>query len=377
MNILMLNYEFPPIGGGAGRAHYHLLKEYAKHADLQVDVLTARDVPEFAVEQFAPNVRLHRVGLHKKNLHYWTKREVIEWLFKARGHYRKLVAENAYDLVHAFFAFPSGWLCLKTAGKIPYVVSLRGSDVPGFNNRLKLDYVLLKGTFRRIWRGADAIVANSRGLAQLAQRFDPTLQYDVICNGIDTETFYPAAERRLSGRLKLLTVCRLIERKRIDLLIEALAELVRNGTDAELTIVGHGNLEAELKVLARALNLTDRVCFRGLVEYEHLASIYREHHIFLMSSLHEGMSNAMLEAMACGLPIVTTACEGSEELVSGNGVVVERPDARAIAQAVRGLLDKPDTRAQMARASRDKSLELSWENVAIRYIKTYHAICKK
>lgn len=373
----MLNYEFPPIGGGAGRAHYHLLQEYAKHSDVNVDVLTARHLPEFAVEQFAPNIRLHRIGLHKKNLHYWTKLEVMEWLFKAGRYYRRLVGQNRYDVVHAFFAFPSGWLCLKTAGRIPYIISLRGSDVPGFNNRLKLDYVLLKGLFRKIWRGADAIVANSSGLAQLAQRFDPTLHYDVIPNGIDTETFCPPAERTLSGRLKLLTVCRLIERKRIDLLIRAMGELVRSGTDAELTIVGDGNLEANLKALTREMNLSDRVSFRGLMEYDKLAAIYREHHMFLMSSLHEGMSNAMLEAMASGLPIVTTACEGSAELVAGNGIVVDRPDPQAIAGAVRDLAANRDSYLAMARTSRQKSLELSWENVAIRYLNAYHCVSGK
>ena len=191
MKILMLNYEYPPLGGGAARAHQHLLGQYTRRSDLQVDVLTASETPQFRCETLADNVRLYRVGLHKKNLHYWRKVEIVEWLFKAGRLYRQLIRDNHYDLVHAFFAFPSAYPCLKTSEQLPYIVSLRGSDVPGFNVRLKLDYILLSGLFRRIWKNAAAIIANSQGLADLARRFEPSLNYGIIPNGVDTEYFSP------------------------------------------------------------------------------------------------------------------------------------------------------------------------------------------
>ncbi len=131
MKILMLNYEFPPIGGGAANAHLCLLKQYADNDDLQVDVLTSAPKPGIVTEKFADNITIYRVGIHKKHLHFWRKIEVIEWLVRAKSHYRRLLRENNYDLVHAFFGFPTGWLCYRTAGKLPYIISLRGSDVPG------------------------------------------------------------------------------------------------------------------------------------------------------------------------------------------------------------------------------------------------------
>ena len=85
----MLNYEFPPIGGGAGNAHLYLLKEYARYSDfLKIDVLTSAPQPGFTVESFAENITIYKIGLHKKKLHYWRKIEVLEWLFKARCHYQ-------------------------------------------------------------------------------------------------------------------------------------------------------------------------------------------------------------------------------------------------------------------------------------------------
>jgi hypothetical protein len=126
----MLNYEFPPIGGGAANAHLCLLSQYADNSKLKIDVLTSAPKPGFTREQFADNITIYKVGIHKKNLHYWRKIEVLEWLLKARFHYRKLLRENGYDLVHAFFGFPTGWLCFRTANKLPYIISLRGSVVP-------------------------------------------------------------------------------------------------------------------------------------------------------------------------------------------------------------------------------------------------------
>jgi len=109
-HLLMLNFEFPPVGGGAANAHYYLLKEYAHNNELKIDVLTSAPKPGFFEETFSENITVYKVGLHKKNLHYWRKIEVIEWLLRAGFHYRRLLRRTDYDLVHAFFGFPTGCL---------------------------------------------------------------------------------------------------------------------------------------------------------------------------------------------------------------------------------------------------------------------------
>ena len=77
MKVLMLNYEFPPIGGGAGKAHLCLLREFAGREDLEIDVLTSGPEPGFVVEEFSDNITIYKVGIHKRNLHYWRKVEVL------------------------------------------------------------------------------------------------------------------------------------------------------------------------------------------------------------------------------------------------------------------------------------------------------------
>jgi glycosyltransferase involved in cell wall biosynthesis len=370
----MINYEFPPIGGGAANAHKYILREFAKLLGLEVDVLTSAAGPGFVEESFAENINLYKVGLHKKELHYWRKSEVIEWLMKARGPYRRMIKQNKYDLVHSFFAFPSGYLCYKTAGQLPYIVSLRGSDTPGYNVRLGLDYKLLAGLFRRIWSSASAVVANSRGLRQLALQFMPTLEISVIPNGVDTERFCPAENKVVGKQVKLLTVSRLISRKRIDLIIETVGRLRTKGLDVTLNIAGEGNLLSELTQLVNGLKITDSVSFLGRISPDRMPAVYRDNDIFVMSSQHEGMSNAILEAMASGLPIVTTRCEGVNELVNGNGVVVEQENPTAIAEAVEKLVSDVSLYGKMCAASREKATGLTWSSVASQYTRLYELV---
>jgi glycosyltransferase involved in cell wall biosynthesis len=370
--LLMLNFEFPPIGGGAANAHYYLLKEYADSKDLTIDVLTSAPEPGFFEEIFSENINIYKVGLHKKNLHYWRKVEVIEWLLKAGFHYRRMFRQNSYNLVHAFFGFPTGWLCYRTADRLPYIISLRGSDVPGYNVRLGLDYKLTAGLFRKIWSSAAAVVANSSGLRNLALEFMPSLDIEVIPNGIDTEKFYPSEKQHSGKTMKLLTVSRLIERKRISLLIKAVSLAKDAGLDVCLNIAGEGNLGDSLRKLSQELNVSERTFFLGRIPSEKMPQIYRENDVFVMSSAHEGMSNAMLEAMASGLPIVTTECEGVDELIADNGIVTGRADAESFAGALKILIQDSESYKKMGTASRTKAEKLSWNRVARQYLDCYN-----
>ena len=377
IRLLMLNFEFPPIGGGAANAHYFLLKEYADSKDLTIDVLTSSPSPGFFKEIFSENINIYKIGLHKKNLHYWRKIEVIEWLLKARFYYRRMLRQSNYDLVHAFFGFPTGWLCYKTAEKLPYIISLRGSDVPGYNVRLGLDYKLTAGLFRRIWSSAAAVVANSSGLRNLALKFMPSLDISVIPNGIDKEKFYPAENHNLRKPMRLLTVCRLIERKRVDLLLKAVSQAKELGLDVCLNIAGEGNLGSSLQKLSQELNIANSVFFLRRIPSENMPQIYQENDVFVMSSAHEGMSNAMLEAMASGLPIITTDCEGIEELLSDNGIVVGRPEGKLFGEAFKTLADDNKLYKHMSAVARTKAEKLSWKSVARQYLNSYNKVLSK
>ena len=373
LRILMLNYEFPPIGGGGAQAHANLLREYQKHADLQVDVLTSAQRPGFTEETMGGNVTVYRVGLHKKTLHYWRKQEVLEWLFKSHRHYRRLIRRNRYDLVHAFFGFPSGWLCYRSAGRLPYMISLRGSDVPGQNARLQRDYKILAPIFKGIWGRASLLVACSHGLKDRALRFMPDVPMEVIPNGVLTDRFVPGPDPSTRPS-RLITVGRLSQTKRLDLLVDTVDELRRRGHDVSLLVVGDGALYGVLEAHIQRLKLESCITLKGRVDACDMPALYQASDLYVSATMQEGMSNAMLEAMASGLPIVTTSCEGVDELIGDNGAVVDTPTAQAMADSIAPVLNDSRAYLAMSEAARNKAMTFSWSSVADQYIAHYQAM---
>lgn len=376
MNILMLNYEFPPIGGGAGKVHLNMLKEYAKRSDLSIDVLTSAPQPPNHIIKFSDNINIHKVGVHKKNLHFWRKTEILEWIVKAGHYYRKLIKHKKYDLVHSFFGFPTGWFCYRSRNRLPYIISLRGSDVPGKNLRFAFEYKLLGIIFKNIWKNASALIACSEGLKQRALKFYPQVKIDVVPNGVDIEKFRPLSENRAkkSDATRLITVGRLSITKRVDILIDAVKILVEQGKNVKLLIVGGGSLKGSLERLAAQKNLTKSIEFKGIVDSEQMPGLYQNSDLYVSATMQEGMSNAMLEAMASGLPIITTQCEGVDELIKGNGVIVQQETANGIAKAILELVMNSEKLESMSTAARKHSENFTWKSVSQEYLKFYQKI---
>jgi glycosyltransferase involved in cell wall biosynthesis len=369
MRILMLNYEYPPLGGGAANATYYLLREFGKRNDLSVDLVTSSASGSFSEDHPADNITIYRLPIRKKSIHYWTMAEIMSYSTQARSFIKKLDPKQ-YDLIHAFFGIPCGALAYEYRKGVPYIVSLRGSDVPGFNDRFSFQYTFLKPIIRRVWRQAAAVVANSEGLRNLAHQTDPSIPIDIIYNGIDTSEF-TVREKRSDDRFVVLTVARLIPRKGIDNLIRAIPEVLDRYPDLLVRIIGEGNLESELRGLAKNLGVADHVEFLGYIPHEELPGYYATSDVFVLPSRNEGMSNTVLEAMAAGLPIITTDTGGTRELIAGNGLVIPQGQPDAIAGAILQYLSDPQLRQNHGNQSRALSELADWKQVAEQYITYY------
>lgn len=369
MKLLMVNYEFPPIGGGGANANAYLLKEYAKHPNLEVDLVTS-SLSDDCIEFFSENIKIHRLDVKKKRLHYWTEVEILRFLFRATPYVKGLLKEKKFDLCHAFFGFPSGYVTYRFRKEMPYIISLRGSDVPGFNERFSLQYIFLTPLFRKIWNSAKSVVANSGELRSLAIKTTPKLPIDIIYNGINTDEFKPG-EKKQDSNISILTVSRLIPRKGIDYLIRALPDVILRFPGVRLIIAGEGNMDDDLKALAAELGLENNISFEGRVDHDDLPVLYSSADIFILPSFWEGMSNTVLEAMASGLPLVVTDTGGTAELVKDNGIIIPKGDSEAISEALIKLIESRDLQAKMGQESRRRALQLSWANVALQYIDKY------
>lgn len=376
MRILFINYEFPPIGGGGANANACLFEEYAKHPGVEIDCVTSCLGRDDCIEKIAGNITLYRLAINKSALHYWTQREVLWWLLRAYWKCRKLTVTRKYDLCHAFFGFPSGAIASALRGRFPYLISLRGSDVPGFNPRFSNQYVVLKPLFRWIWRGADQVIANSCGLKELAHRFMPELPISVVPNGIAADEFFPPEIRDVTGP-HLLCVSRLVERKGVQDLIEAFPYLDKRIPGTQLTIVGEGDLLPRLQRRVIDLGLSEQIRFAGYVAHDQLPQMYRQADVFVQPSFYEGMSNTVLEAMASGLPIVATGQGGVEELCRENARMVRYADPQALAKVLAELLADRAKCQEMGEISRTIALDFSWAKVAGSYLRMYDEMLSK
>jgi glycosyltransferase involved in cell wall biosynthesis len=263
------------------------------------------------------------------------------------------------------------------------VISLRGSDVPGYDPHqrgLARVHRALRPLTCWIWRRATRVVAVCESLGRQAQETLPGLEYSVIQNGVDLARFHPRAggNGAPNQRIRCLAVSRLVERKGLDDLIRAFGTLERGRY--ELEIVGGGPDEQPLRALTAELGLDDLVHFTGPLDRVRTAARFRDADIFTLASWEEAFGNSFAEALASGLPVIGTYVGGIPELVEHgrNGVLVPPRDPETLAAAIRFLGGRPELRAEMGRRNRAHAeANLSWERMTTRYLATYQGLRRR
>jgi len=376
MNILMLNYEFPPMGGGAGNATHNISQELAKKGH-SVTVLTSRFKGQDK-EEIIKGVKVYRVFSLRKGIHDCGLRGAYSYLFSAIIKLWSLTSKSEYDILHYFFSFPTGFLTLAPGKhrRIPYIVSLRGSDVPYYdihNKTVHRIHMILKPINRHIWKRAKAVVALSKGLMETALITAPTQKIAVIPNGVESDLFVPD-EKHVKNRdntLRLITVSRLINRKGIDHTLKAIAGL--RDKNISLLVVGTGSYENALKELCTKLGLDGIVKFHGYCPREELYKLYSKADVFILPSLVESFGLVFAEAMACGLPVIGGRTGGVPELIKDeNGILVEPGNVDEIKMAIVKMKDSQEMRLRMGKTNREKvSKYYTWSSIASSYLQVY------
>jgi glycosyltransferase involved in cell wall biosynthesis len=383
--VLLLNYEYPPLGGGAGIASAALAQRLVARGAI-VDVVTSR--PEGASDDdevngmrcviSAPNLTLYRVRSRRRGVHQAGFFGPGSYLLSAVPVARRLLRAHRYDIVHIYFSLPTGALIpALPLGTIPVLVSLRGSDVPGYderNARLVLAHRVLRPLTRWIWRRASRVVPVCESLGELARATLPSLRYTVIGNGVDLELFRPPAVSIVHepAPVRCLAVTRLIERKGVADLLHAWSMLERGRYALE--IAGGGPEEARLRALAAELGVEREITFAGALSREEIARSCQRAQLFVLTPYEEAFGNVFAEALAGGLPVVASNVGAIPELVKhgDNGILVAPGDCAAIARAICELGEDPERRALMSARNRARAETLlSWEAAAGRYSSLY------
>lgn len=380
---LLLSYDFPPIGGGIARLTGELAKRYPAGTLL---VSTGCCEGSAQVDAGLPN-RVDRVGVRSSRLR--TVQGLLVWSHRARQ------VARAFDPGFVWCgnlkpaAFPALWLRLRAG--IPYGIMLHGSELLLLQHRIRSSR-RKRAAARSAFRHATVLIAVSAWtrrlcldvLAELDGKL-PEADVRTIPLGTDPLLFRPGLDTRAAstryglehGRW-LLTVARLVAHKGIDTGIKVLAALREAHPDLRYAIVGSGPRQSELETLARDLGVYDRVRFLTDVPDADLPHLYNRAEIYLGLSrpaelLIEGFGISLVDASACGLPVIGGRAGGIPDAVRDGetGLLVDSTDVRAVVGAVRSLLLDPGRGKALGVAGR-KAVEgyLNWDRVTADFRRT-------
>ena len=372
MKIIIYNYEYPPLGGGAGNASAYIARELVKlGCHVQVITSTFNGLPS---KELVDGVHIHRVLAIRRKPHQCSPWEMMTYVVSSSLSRLFMSQDDLPVISFAFHGVPSGIanLILKIFRGVPFITFLRGGDVPGWlPEDLKTYHALTKPLIKYIWRQSKLVIANSRGLRDLALKTDPEQEIEVIPNGVDTDFFTPSSRKTILEHLRLFFAGRLTVQKGMEYLIDALSLLKIQFPNHAilLTVAGYGPIQESLQKRAAELTVQTSIRFLPWLSQEDLKKEYQATDIFVFPSLYEGMSNVVLEAMASGLPIVATAIAGNEELVKDgeNGFLVPVRDSKALAHAIAKFIEDPTLVSRMGELSRKIVLEnYGWGQIARR-----------
>jgi glycosyltransferase involved in cell wall biosynthesis len=263
------------------------------------------------------------------------------------------------------FAAPAVWVA--KLRRIPVVVNYRGGDAAEFFTR---SFFWVRPT---MWMSDERVVPSGY-LQQVFRSFG--LAAEIVPNIIDVKRFAPSSSRRLRSRTGTahLVVARNLEPLYdIATALRAFAIVREKRPDASLTVAGGGSERDKLVTLAHELGVAPYVNFSGSLDNSRVAELFMEADVFVNASLHDNMPISFLEALASGVPIVSTNVCGIPFLVEHQktAILVPPRDAVAMAQAVLHLLDNPKIAEQLVRAGWDLVQQYTWHRVRPRLLNVY------
>lgn len=301
MRILFLNYEFPPIGGGASPVSLEIARGYARCGHT-VDVVTMsyRDLPEFEVVDNINIFRVKSLRSKKEICHPW---EQLTYLISARKFLSKRLTTHKYDINHTHFIIPTGVLALwaKKFFNLPYIITSHGSDVLGYNKRFSFLYPFLERPWKNIVSNAKCVTAPSDFLIKEINSITRDGTFRTIANGLDLLRFRPMTKDN-----KILIVARLFQNKGVQEILEALKGLDLSGWKVD--IVGDGPYREFLENMAVSYGLNNLARFHGWMDNDSagMKELYGKAKIFISASHFESFGLTVLEAISAGCyPLVS------------------------------------------------------------------------
>ncbi|MCJ7833169.1 MAG: glycosyltransferase family 4 protein, partial [Deltaproteobacteria bacterium] len=199
----------------------------------------------------------------------------------------------------------------------------------------------------------------------------PRQRFKVVPNGINTELFYPLPEIQREKNRIIVTNSADMPLKGLDYLLKAVKE-VSNTHEVDLTVVGEPKKDGRIVKLIRDLGIGHRVTFTGRIDNGNFVRTYARATMAVIPSLYEGFGLPAGEAMACGVPVISTSGGALPEVVGDAGLVIPPADFMALAEAIKELLDNPDKARTLGEAGLKRVHQFfTWEKAAQATVEAY------
>jgi glycosyltransferase involved in cell wall biosynthesis len=357
MNILFLNYEFPPIGGGASPVSLEIARGYVSQGHT-VDVLTMsyKDLPAHERVDGINIYRVKSLRSKKEICHPW---EQLSYLLSAFRFLKRRLKNVHYDINHTHFIIPTGVLAvwLKRKYSLPYVVTSHGSDVLGYNKRFALLYPFLKKPWKTIIREAKCVTAPSDFLIDAIKKITTDGTFLTISNGLDLSRFRPMKKEK-----RILIVARLFENKGIQDVLDALVGIELRGWRVD--IIGEGPYRGELERKITANNLSAIVRLLGWVDNSstQMKELYGKAAIFISASYFESFGLTVLEALSAGCYPLISDIGGHRYILDNDRYFFEKGNIKDLRGKLSGLIRRVPGKHEV------KLDRFSWKNIIKHYI---------
>jgi glycosyltransferase involved in cell wall biosynthesis len=365
--ILTLNYEFPPIGGGASPVTFELCKQLVRMGH-QVDVVTMHygNLPR---AETVEGIRVFRTPAVRARPDICRTHELATYcpgaIFKTLG----LARKEKYDIIHCHFIVPGGplaWTVSKCT-KIPFLVTCHGSDIPGYNpDRFNLAHRVIRPAWKFLLKRCPMLVSPSQSLKSLILEKFPQANVVVIPNGIYIDRF------EVGKKTKSILMCgRTLPRKGFQYVIQAVKQM---DLDWQVNIIGDGTYTSELKRCAEGIKTP--IKFWGWLDRdkEDFKRLFAESAIFALPSEAENFPSVLLEAMASGAAIITSNASGCPEVVGDAALFVEPRSPEQLREKLQQLIQSAELRRKLSDLALKRVRDFGWERIAEKYVECYEQL---
>ena len=378
MKILMLNYEYPPIGGGGGVISKHIAEGLAELGH-EIHVLTSKfqDTPE--ISQPAQNLKVIRLKVKRKTDFKSNPIEMLDWVLKTKKYCNTYVKSQKFDLCFANFVLPGGEvaLYLKKKFNLKFVVISHGHDIPWVHaKRLWPLYLMGYQKIKKVLNQTEKVFLQTPMMFENLKSFHAKAAQKVaiVPNGFSSEVL---TKKENKEQFKVIFVGRIVKQKDPATLIKGFSNFLDNGGEGILKIFGDGPVRKHLQKALEAAGLQYQILLMGKTSQHEVLEELASSSVYVSTSLNEGMSMAMLEAAATGLPIISTPVSGTSLILNQeNSFLIDFKNADEFSRALQKVYKiwKTETIFPAQKQIQFVRENFNWDKINLLYEKHLKAL---